>query len=123
MLFYLLLHRPGPSGPRLRLAGRSAWRWARPWPRLLVALREHTPAEALAGWCLGALVSPLAIRLAAPFAPLPALAGLCAFALMFAGSLDDAAGAGRLLDDPGRALSGNTRPATRGRMFSHWATS
>jgi hypothetical protein len=49
----------------------------------LVALREHSLAEALAGWCLGALVSPLAILLARPFAPLRPWPAGVAFVLMF----------------------------------------
>lgn len=81
MLFYVLLQRLGTRAARMGLAGGiTLGALVALW---LVLLREHSGAEALAGWCLGAAVSPLALRLAGPFAPPAPLPGAASFALVF----------------------------------------
>lgn len=68
MLFYVLLYGLGrPARIAGLIAGLVLGAAVAAW---LVALREHSLAEAVAGWCLGALISPLAITLAGPCAPL-----------------------------------------------------
>lgn len=49
----------------------------------LVATREHSPAEALAGWCMGALMSLVLVRLAGVLPPARPLAGMLAFGAVF----------------------------------------
>lgn len=107
MLFYLLLQ---GLGPRARLAGLLAGIALGALVALwLVRLGEHSGAEALAGWCLGGAVSPLALRLAGPFAPLRPLPGAALFALVFlAGSwLMRWAPVGYWMIVAARILSGN----------------
>lgn len=82
MLFYLLLH---GAGPRLRAAGAGAGLALGALVAvLLVLMHEHSPAEALAGWATGALVSLAAIGLAGPLPPPRPLPGLVCFAMVFA---------------------------------------
>ena len=81
-LFYLLLQR---AGARLRQAGVGAGlALGALVAALLVLMHEHSAAEALAGWIIGALVSLAAIAWGPPLpAPRP-LPGLASFALVFA---------------------------------------
>lgn len=84
MLFYLLLQRLGPRAALAGLVGGIALgALVALW---LVLLREHSGAEALAGWCLGAAVSPLALRLAGPFPAPASWPGAATFVLVFLGA-------------------------------------
>lgn len=107
MLFYLLLQRLGRRAALAGLAGGIALgALVALW---LVLLREHSGAEALAGWCLGAAVSPLALRLAGPFPPPAAWPGAAAFVLVFAAGswLMQWAPVGYWMIVAARILSGN----------------
>lgn len=80
-LFYLLLQ----GSPALRHAGLAAGLLLGAMVALaLVATREHSAAEALAGWLMGATVSLAVIRLAGPLPPPRPVAGLLAFGAVFA---------------------------------------
>ncbi len=107
-LFYLLLHGAGAS---LRVAGTAAGlALGALVALLLVLMHEHSAAEALAGWGLGAAVSVAAIGRGGPLpAPRP-LAGLVWFALVFAGAawLMQSAHVGYWMILAARLLSGNT---------------
>jgi hypothetical protein len=81
-LFYLLVH---DCGARLRAASVVAGLiLAAVVAMLLVLMREHSAAEALAGWMTGALVSVTTVHGAGQLPPPRPLAGLLGFALAFA---------------------------------------
>ncbi len=109
VLFYLLVHR---AGIQLRALGVAAGLGLGLLvARLLVLLQEHSAAEAIAGWCLGALVS-LATVHRARIAPVPRpLAGLAGFALVFAAAawLMQSAPVGYWMIRTARILSGNEK--------------
>jgi hypothetical protein len=81
-LFYFLVH---DCGARLRAASVVAGLiLAAVVAMLLVLMREHSAAEALAGWMTGALVSVTTVHGAGQLPPPRPLAGLLGFALAFA---------------------------------------
>lgn len=108
-LMFLLLQR---HGERARMAGACAGlALGALIAAILVAMREHSPAEAIAGWSVGALVSTTAVRLAASQPPLDPLPSLLSFALAFAAGawLMQSAHFGYWMIRAARLLSGNER--------------
>jgi hypothetical protein len=106
LLFFLLYD----AGNRLRAAGVVAGLClAAVVAMLLVAMREHSAAEALAGWLTGALVSVTTIHGAGPLPPPRPLAGVLWFALAFitAAWLMQSAPIGYWMIKAARLLSGN----------------
>lgn len=77
----------------------------------LVALREHSAAEAVAGWLIGAVASLAAIRLAGVLPPMRPLPSAVSFALVFiaAAWLMESAHVGYWMIKAARLLSGNQR--------------
>jgi hypothetical protein len=109
VLLYLLLYQ---AGRRLRMAGMGAgMALAALVAVLLVLMNEHSAAEALAGWTMGALVSMAAIGWAGPLPPPRPLPGLVWFALVFALSawLMQSAHVGYWMIRAARLLSGNEK--------------
>lgn len=81
-LFFLLLH---GSHSFMRQTGIAAGLMLGAAVAVqLVTLGEHSPAEAVAGWLMGALVSLAAIALAGPLPPARPLPGVLAFVTVFA---------------------------------------
>lgn len=79
---------------------------------LLVVLREHTIAEAMAGWAMGALVSLGGVRMAGslpPARPLPAFA-CCCLVFLCAAWIMRSAPVGYWMIKAALLLSGNRRP-------------
>jgi hypothetical protein len=109
-LFYVLLYR---HGPEWRSAGAVGGLGLGALVALqLVVAREHTVAEALAGWVLGALVSLGGLRLARSVEVPQPFFGLGCAALVFAGGwwLLQSAPLGYWMYKAALVLSGRGRP-------------
>ena len=108
-LFYLVLH---GYRPELRYAGVGAGiALGGVVTCLLIVLGHHSPAEAIAGCVIGALVSVGGIRTAGALPPVRPLPGLLSFALVFAAGafLMQWAHLGWWMIKAARLLSGNER--------------
>lgn len=106
-MFYLLLQGRGPSARHAGIAAGLAL--GALVALLLVLAREHSVAEALAGWSMGGLVSLAAIRLAGALPPCRPLPSVVSFALVFAAAawLMQSAHVGWWMIKAARLISGN----------------